>query len=402
MKVYHKIVMDMGTWEVLAEVAREYRGPVALAKGGSTVTNSYDPKYNAGVLNLSQQEWAVAQKWANFAEFGVTYNPNESVRGAMVNGQWVNEADLPKVKNPDYRPPRSGGNSDPYGLGAIGVSSTGVKTSSGGPEYIVDPSLTIETRTIGDINGYDPNAQVSEMQLIGQNLASQSELLPLQTSLAKSQIAADQQLIPRQTQLSLSQIDSELGLVPQRAALESTQLTTERGLVPKRGMLESTMIDSEMGLIPQRHQLESRQISTEMGLIPQRGQLESAQIRSELGLIPQRGELESATIADTMTGMKERAPVRKEFYAQALSGVDVNRRMNEGQADVEHAFGLAQKDFERGIFASGARAGGDAYTAALNEQAMAKAKGIAGARSQARTIAEGEMFKRLQSAVGAS
>lgn len=343
MRIYSEVVLDMQTCAVIFARAGQWRGPVALCKngGGSTTTNTYDPKYNAGILAIQQEQQDWARKFANLFEYGVTYDPNETTRGLFVDGKWVDEKDLTAeqgageqwIKNPEYKEGRwetkqvQVGRSEGmpiYEEQQVWVPGTDV------PEKIINPNYKLEEKTWGEIYGYDPNAQVSEMQLMQRGIEAAAELLPLQTALARSQLEADQQLVPAQTQLSL------------------------------------------------------------------------AQIASEMGLVPKRGELEATQIADTLAGIGQRAPVREEFYKQALAGVDVNRRMQQAGADVEHAFAAGDKDFERGIFTSGLKLNPNdgAYIAALNQRNLAKTAGIAGARSGARTLAEQEMFARLKSAMG--
>jgi len=67
-KIYTKVKFDMNSLEVLEEDSFEWSGPVALCGGGGSTTtiNSYDPTYNAGMLQISKEQQAMAQEYFNF------------------------------------------------------------------------------------------------------------------------------------------------------------------------------------------------------------------------------------------------------------------------------------------------------------------------------------------------
>jgi hypothetical protein len=293
MRVFTRIVIRISDGRVLSRSGFDYGGPVAMCKGGSgTTVDSVDEAYNAGMLELSQEEWGVAQEYANLFKYGVDYDPNEKVEGQWIDGEWFNADDLTPeqvggekfIKNPEYVP--SGYVKDNP------MSQPRYQEGSGPdvPEYILNPDYKLETAKLGDVKGYDPNAQVSEMQLILQNQAAEAELLPLQTGLAKSQIA------------------------------------------------------------------------------------------------------------DTQAAIGEYAPVRKAFFGAALNGPNAEQRADQAQAGVEHAFANTEKDFQRGLFTAGVQPGSESMTRALNDRSIAKATGIAGARTQAKILAEDELFNKLKSA----
>ena len=47
--------------------------------GGETSTTTVDPVYNAGMLQLSQEQQGWAREMFNMFKYGVTYDPNEQV-----------------------------------------------------------------------------------------------------------------------------------------------------------------------------------------------------------------------------------------------------------------------------------------------------------------------------------
>jgi hypothetical protein len=151
------------------------------------------------------------------------------------------------------------------------------------------------------------------------------------------------------------------------------------------------------------------QVTAANTLLPAETELSRTQLGTETQkslmegrLLPLQEQAAAAQLSDSVKGIAERAPVRTAFYQSALNGVDVTARQNQAQAGVEHAFGTTQRGFERTLRQSGARPGDGGYIAAQNERELAKTKGIAGARTGARNLAEDEMFKRLQSAMGSS
>lgn len=333
MKVYTKVVLSIETGELIDCDWFEYCGPVALCKdgGGDTSINSYDPTYNAGLLLLQEAEGERSEELFNQFMYGVTYNPEETVQGRWIDGQWVNKADLSPdqysgdqgewIENPRFAEGRwvnkKGEPIDPNTLTQLELqgdspSALGyVWQEPQGDAYILNPDYQgLETTTLGELYGYDPDAVTSEMEYLQNTVEASQSLLGLETNLAQTQL------------------ESETRLTGERAATESAQLS------------------------------------------------------------------------DIQRGIAERAPVRTEFYNQALNGIDIKERMNQSQADVEHAFGNTKEAFETSLQSSGYKPGEGIYTDALNKRLLDKTKGIAGARTQAKTLAENEIFNRLQSAVG--
>ena len=123
MKVYTKIVIDMEKGSVIEDetVFTHYTGPIALCKGGAEP--EVDKKYNAGMLAISNKQQAIADEMFNYFKHGVSYNPYDPKTGELTE-QAVRE-------------------------------------------------------------GYDPEAQVSEAELIGEQLAAQKELIPFEVESEK-------------------------------------------------------------------------------------------------------------------------------------------------------------------------------------------------------------------------
>ncbi len=234
--------------------------------GGGGSTTSYDPVYNAGLLALQQEQQGWAGEFKNMYQYGVDYDPSQEVSGYYdLEGGWV-EGAVPMVTAPGK-------------FGQMGAQ-------------IADPRYTQTNRTMGDINGYDADAQVSEMEYQQQVIQSNAGLLPLQT------------------------------------------------------------------------------------------------------------ELERAGIQDSLTGMRERAPVRQEFFKQALEGVDQNAAMERAGANVAHAHAGVEGQMRRGLLRAGGNVNSGAYASAQRKGLLAKAKETAGARTTAYDNAGRESFSRLAGAMG--
>ncbi|MCP4647918.1 MAG: hypothetical protein GY852_09345 [bacterium] len=110
-------------------------------------------------------------------------------------------------------------------------------------------------------------------------------------------------------------------------------------------------------------------------------------------------EFERAGMEDSLTGMRERAPVRTEFFKQALGGVDANAAMDRAEANVTHAFKGAEGQLRRSAMRTGANTGSGAYAALQRRSVIDQAKAEAGARTRAYDNAENESYGRLRDAM---
>jgi len=150
MKVYTKIVIDMETLQVEESEWTEYYGPIWELKGGGGGGDTVDKKYNKGMLAISEDQQDIANQMFNFFKYGVEYDPTQ------------------QIKSQEWKDWKDGGKQ--------------------GPE---PKKYTGQTK--GDLQGYDPDSVVSEMEFMQQQLAAQSELLPFQTSAAKEQLKTIEQ-----------------------------------------------------------------------------------------------------------------------------------------------------------------------------------------------------------------
>lgn len=93
-------------------------------------------------------------------------------------------------------------------------------------------------------------------------------------------------------------------------------------------------------------------------------------------------------------------PATKEFYKQAIEGVDVGKRVSEAQTDVISATRLGEGMRRREISRYGIDPSSTTYGNLANQAALATAKNIGGARMAAREKAEAENFARLGYGLG--
>jgi len=117
--------------------------------------------------------------------------------------------------------------------------------------------------------------------------------------------------------------------------------------------------------------------------------LEEARAAANLELIPGQ------------TGLaKEQIETGMQFQRAAREGVDPEAEADVAQAGVEHAFKGSTESMARGISRFGLDPTSGRFADVARQTSMAKAKGIAGARSGARRYAGEESFRRLGMATG--
>jgi hypothetical protein len=159
-KIYTKIVIDVHTgrtnWPE-SEWTDDYTGPICLCKGGGSGGAEVDKKFNAGMLAISETQQEMADELFNLFKYGVTYDPEKQVKSE----EW--KAWKKKKSN------KSGARKDVW------------LSENPEPEKYTG-------QTMGEAEGYDPDAVMSEMELIQEQINAQGELLPLQVDVAKSQL----------------------------------------------------------------------------------------------------------------------------------------------------------------------------------------------------------------------
>lgn len=217
--------------------------------GGSQTTTTVDPVYNAGVLALSQEQQGWAGEMYNMFKYGVTYDPEEIQTGRYVDDEWIAEDKIEsgEVINPEWQEWYNK-RRDP---GAYGYENAGPEP----PKYITNTE-GLEDRTLGEIYGYDPDAQTSELEYLQKQIEANADLLGLQTDVSKAELTAKKDLIPLSTDVAKLGLETEKGLIPLRGDVERLGLESEKSLIPERtkaqtqrlGLATNFMREAEQGI----------------------------------------------------------------------------------------------------------------------------------------------------------
>jgi hypothetical protein len=236
MRVWTKIVIDLKDNTIRkdqSEWTDDYHGPIAECKGGGGGGDGIDKEYNARMATISEANQGMADEMFNLFKYGVTYDPTEEVgRGQYETQEYKAYQQRKRVADLQYRKDLKA-----YDEGdRIGNRPTRPNIGPAPKQFGLE-----EIRTKGDIMGYDPNAQISEMELMNQMLTAQSELLPFETDLQKLRIGEESRLLPMQTDLQLEQIGAASELLPHQTSFQKTQLRTGEKLTKERGGVMSAM-----------------------------------------------------------------------------------------------------------------------------------------------------------------
>jgi len=105
-------------------------------------------------------------------------------------------------------------------------------------------------------------------------------------------------------------------------------------------------------------------------------------------------------MADTTTAIQERAPVRTAFYDETLEGIDSEQWADRAAADVAQSFQTSDEITRRTAARTGINPNSGRFLDSLQSNALDRATSVAGARTQARTLADLENYRRLGSAMG--
>lgn len=147
---------------------------------------------------------------------------------------------------------------------------------------------------------------------------------------------------------------------------------------------------------------EILQTQANTGLLPyeteaakQQQILAGQQAQAAQTLLPGQTQYAQAKIEDKIDTLGKMQPVKTNFFQQAAQGVDVQGRVAQAQADVAKGFADAQAATARGMARMGVGPDSGRYAGVAASQDMARAAAIGEARTQARTQAQDENFRRL-------
>jgi len=231
-------------------------------------------------------------------------------------------------------------------------------------------------KTLGELQGYDAS-KVSEMDLMNQYFKTQSEVMPKEAATITSQLG-----------LEKAQAEAQQGLIPSQVSTEQAKLATERA---GYGLTSAQIAEQYKLLGPSTATELAKMTSAQAGY-----GLSTAQAESEQRLLPQREELAGLGMTQAKQILTERSPVISQLYRDALSGVDINRRVSEARAGVQQAFAGAETGMTRNL----ARYGLSPTESDFRGIEIAKATSMAGQEGMVRREAEDENFKRRVTALG--
>ena len=117
-------------------------------------------------------------------------------------------------------------------------------------------------------------------------------------------------------------------------------------------------------------------------------------------LLPSETAFKLATYEEGEKLVREKSNLMQDMYKQALAGVDVDKRVSESRAGVEHAFANAQSVTNRELGRMGIDPSSGRGLAMSEGVGMEKAKAMAGSEAGVRREAEDENFKRIVTAAG--
>jgi len=315
--------------------------------GQGSTTTTVDPVYNAGMLELSQEQQQWASEMFNMFKYGVSYDPSEQVLDPSKVTEGTERVQTGtrrrRVRNPDYRGPDAGG----------------------GEPWIWKEEPVYETRNIseqdpnawttrGELEGYDPEAQISEMQYLQNLVEANQGLLTSRSGAESAQLALETQ-----------QANAAAGLIP--AQTEAAQTGYEYTTGANR---------AATGLLPYQTEAQRTGYEYTTGLNTARS-----------GLLPAQSNL-----------AKRQIGAQTSFIEEAQKGVDAKGWMNEAQAGVQHGYKLANEALRKDISSYGLDPGSARYASQNRDLRMREGADIAGARTVAQRAAEQEDFNRKRAA----
>ncbi|MHC4640114.1 MAG: hypothetical protein ACYS32_00615 [Planctomycetota bacterium] len=123
-------------------------------------------------------------------------------------------------------------------------------------------------------------------------------------------------------------------------------------------------------------------------------------LRSQDELLPSETELKRTQYEEGTKLVKGRSEVMQDLYKEAVAGIDVDKRISENRAGVEHAFAGQQDITNRNLSRMGIDPSSGRGLAMAGDVGIQKAKALAGTEAGIRREAEDENFSRLQIAAG--
>ena len=163
--------------------------------GGGSETTTVDPVYNAGMLQLSQEQQGWAREMFNMFKYGVTYDPSEKIQvddqGNMIDTKAAATGTTGGLRQPqpDRGDPRSGD----FVLPTVKYDKNGNLVDTSVNRTTTSQGLGLgksrgTTMTRGEYEGYNPDETTSEMEYLQNLVDANQSLLGLQTGAQKKRL----------------------------------------------------------------------------------------------------------------------------------------------------------------------------------------------------------------------
>lgn len=235
MKVYTKIVMDMGTMETVSEEYFEYDGPVALC-GGSGGSGGVDKDYNSRMAGIFESQTGMAEQLFNFYRYGTFDAPGAAGGAGGTGGGAAGEFYTSESGDKNW----ASGMQQRYGWKEgdkgywVDKSGNYIPKSAAdtmGPETLwkygyewkPESAAAAAAATPAAPKGSGPNGEMT--------LADYAKLPASYANMELGQVAANMSLIPGQTKLAKGQIDQALELLPQQTEVGKWDLWQQKKIL---------------------------------------------------------------------------------------------------------------------------------------------------------------------------
>jgi hypothetical protein len=325
------------------------------AGGGPSQTTTFDPEFNAGLLAIFKEQNSWARQAQNYYMYGVPYDPNEEVSGYLdKDGNFVeaNPDDPDQLQsNPNYKdtPPYD----KPGDTGGEGWNP-GKYQSPGGPR----PAVAQATNTGQTPEMTPPPSQQQGEVISGDVGFGGSNQFKLHEG--NQYIPAD----PNRNYITKKRGDLE-GYDPEGQTSEAQYL--------------QKIVDANAGLLGLQTDVTKGQLQLQQGMD-----------QSALRLLPTQ---EAAAKSGLELGMT-RDKYRTGMFDTISKGIDIGKREDQAQANVQHGMKNARKAGKMDLMSYGLDPNSGRYASTNRDLQLKEATGVAGARTQARNYGEAEDFER--------
>lgn len=237
-----------------------------------------------------------------------------------------------------------------------------------------------------------------------------SELLPFMTAASQAELKRQQgtseanaTLQPSMTKASQAQLEADTAAANTNTALQPLMEESSKAQLAynEAASRENT------GLLPDMTKATRAQLGYNAAaakeneaLLPTMTEATRAQLGYNTAAANANTELLPGAVTLTKAQYEGLTPIAKRYYDETGKGIDVGRRMDEAGNEVVSAMKLGESMRRREASRYGIDPGSTAFGNSVNKAALETARGVAGARTGARRLAEDENYNRLGVALG--